>query len=71
MNTVFQEAREPLDAYVPEHLFAYRADLDLARSHAEACAAAAKALREVSADTHGYTELMAYALARVQETKGL
>lgn len=71
MTIELPEARQPLDAYVPEHLREYRFDLDLARTHKDACAAAAKALREVNADIDGYTELMAYALARVQETKGL
>lgn len=71
MNTEFQAAQQPLETHIPESLFSQRCDIELARTHKEVCEAAAKAMREVASDTHGYIELMAYALARVQETKGL
>lgn len=70
MEHEYQEAKPRLETLIPEALFAYTADLDLAQNHAEVRAAAIKASREVSRETDGYAELMTYAAARLQETKG-
>ena len=68
--THYPEAVQPLETRIPEELFSYRADLELAQTHDEARAAAAKARAEVSMYEPGYCELMAYAVQRLRETEG-